>query len=124
VKPTTGGGLILGMTCAKVAAEIAYEALGKKDFSLEFLSAYQRLCGEILGFDMNVMLKIRRTLDAMSDEKLDDAISLCTRLNLDKTLQNVKEIDFQGRSLLRLLQSPRMLTALLYFFLLYLSANP
>jgi len=124
VKPTTGGGLILGMTCAKVAAEIAYEALGKNDFSSEFLSAYQRRCGEILGFDMNVMLKIRRTLDAMSDEKLDDVISLCTRLNLDKTLRNVKEIDFQGHSLLRLLRSPRMLTALLYFFLLYLSANP
>jgi len=124
VKPTTGGGLVLGMTCAKVAAEIVYEALGKNDFSSEFLSAYQRRCGEILGFDMNVMLKIRRTLDAMSDEKLDDAISLCTMLNLGKTLQNVNEIDFQGRSLLRLLRSPRMLTALLYFFLFYLSANP
>jgi hypothetical protein len=63
-------------------------------------------------------------LDAMPDEKIDDVISLCKKLNLDKSLQNVKDIDFQGQSLLRLLPNPRMLTALFYFFFLYLSANP
>jgi geranylgeranyl reductase family protein len=124
VKPTTGGGVIFGMTCAKVAAEVAYEALSKNDFSSEFLSAYQRRRKEILGFDVKVMLKIRKALDAMSDEKVDDTISLCKKLNLDKSLQNVKDIDFQGQSLLRLLPNPRMLTALFYFFFLFLSANP
>jgi digeranylgeranylglycerophospholipid reductase len=124
VKPTTGGGVIFGMTCAKVAAKVAYEALSKNDFSSEFLSAYQRLCKEIFGFDVKVMLKIRKALDAMSDEKVDDAISLCRKLDLDKNLQNIKDIDFQGQSILRLLPNPRILTALFYFFLLYLSANP
>jgi len=124
VKPTTGGGIIFGMTCARVAAEVAYEALSQNDFSSEFLSAYQRRFKEILGFDVKVMLKIRKALDAMSDKKVDDAISLCTKLNLDKSLQNVKDIDFQGQSILRLLPNPRMLTALFYFFFLYLSANP
>ena len=116
--------MILGMTCARVAAEVAYEALSKNDFSSEFLSAYQRRCKEILGFDAKVMLKIRKALDAMSDEKVDDAISLCKKLNLDKSLQNVKDVDFQGQSILRLLPNPRMLTALFYFFFIYLSANP
>jgi digeranylgeranylglycerophospholipid reductase len=124
VKPTTGGGVILGMTCARVAAEVAHEALSKNDFSSEFLSAYQRRCKEILGFDVKVMLKIRKMLDVMSDGKIDDAISLCKKLNLDKSLQNVKDIDFQGRSLLHLLPNLRTLTALFYFFFLFLSANP
>ena len=124
VKPTTGGGVIFGMTCARVAAEVAYEALSKNDFSSEFLSAYQRRCKGILGFDVKVMMKIRKMLDAMPDEKIDDVISLCKKLNLDKSLQNVKDIDFQGQSILRLLPNPRMLTALFYFFFLYLSANP
>jgi len=124
VKPTTGGGVIFGMTCARIAAEVAYEALSKNDFSSNFLSSYQRRCGEILGFDAKVMLKIRRMLDVMSDEKTDDTISLCTKLSLDKTLQNVKDVDFQGQSLLHLLRSPRTLLALFYFFFLYLSANP
>jgi len=124
VKPTTGGGVIFGMACAKVAAKVAYEALCNNDFSAEFLSAYQKRCREILGFDTAVMLKIRKMLDAMSDEKVDGTISFCKKLRLDKTLQNVKDIDFQGQSLTRLLRSPRILSALFYFFFLYLSANP
>jgi geranylgeranyl reductase family protein len=124
VKPTTGGGVIFGMTCARVATEVAYEALSKNDFSSEFLGAYQRRCKEILGFDAKIMLRIRRALDAMSDKRVDDAISLCKKLDLDKSIQNVKDIDFQGQSILRLLPSPRMLTALFYFFFLFLSANP
>jgi hypothetical protein len=63
-------------------------------------------------------------LDVMSDKKVDDAISLCKKLSLNKNLQNAKDIDFQGQSLLRLLPNPRMLTALFYFFFLFLSANP
>jgi len=124
VKSTTGGGVIFGLTCASVAAEVAYEALSKNDSSSEFLSAYQRRCKEIMGFDVKAMLRIRKMLNVMSDEKIDDAISLCKKLNLDKTFQNVKDIDFQGQSLLRLLPNPRMLTALSYFFFLFLSANP
>ena len=118
VKPTTGGGVILGMTCAKAAAEIAYEALGKNDFSSKFLSVYKRRCKAILGFDVKVMTAVRKMLDAMSDEKVDDAISLCKKLNLDRSLQNVKDIDFQGQSILRLLPNPRMLAALFFFFFL------
>jgi digeranylgeranylglycerophospholipid reductase len=124
VKPTTGGGVILGMTSARVAAKVAYDALNKNDFSSEFLSKYQRLCKEILGFDVKVMLRIRKMLDVMSDEKVDDVISLCKKLNLEKSLRNVKDVDFQGQSLLRFLPSPRMLTAFFYIFFLFLSANP
>lgn len=124
VKPTTGGGVILGMTCAKVAAEIASEALQCRDFSSDLLENYQRRCKEILSFDVGVMLKVRRMLDAMSDEKLDNSIAFCAKFGLDKILQNVSEIDFQGQALLKTLRSPRILTALGYFFFLYLSANP
>ncbi len=124
VKPTTGGGVIFGMACARVAAEVACEALRDNDFSSGFLGLYQKRCEEILGFDVNVMLKVRKMLDAMSDEKLDDAISFCKKLSLDKTLQNIRDIDFQGQALLRILRSPRMLSALLYLVFLYLSANP
>lgn len=120
VKPTTGGGVIFGMTCARVAAEVASEALRKNDVSQESLSTYQKRCEEIWGLDLNVMLKIREMLDAMSDDKIDDAISFCAKFGLDKVLQKFEDIDFQGRSLLRILWNPRVPTALLYFLLLYL----
>jgi flavin-dependent dehydrogenase len=124
VKSTTGGGVVLGMTFARVAAEVAYEALSRNDFSSEFLGAYQRLCNEISGFDVKFMLRIRKMLDAMSDEKIDNAINLCKKFNVEKSLQNMKDVDLQGQSFLYLLPNPRMLTALFYFFFLFLSANP
>jgi digeranylgeranylglycerophospholipid reductase len=123
VKPTTGGGVILGMACAQVAAEVTSEAIQKSDFSKEFLATYQRRCRELLGFDMRIMRRMRKVLDVLSDRSVDDAISMCKKLELDRTLQTVKDIDFQGQTLLRALPSPRMLTALVYFFFAYLSAN-
>lgn len=120
VKPTTGGGVILGMTCAKIAAQVTYEAFQKNDFSAKFLNNYQMRCKEILGFDMNVMLRIRKMLDRMSDGKLDNTISFLSRTGVDRALQNVGDLDFQGQTLIRALRYPQTLTALVYFCLLYL----
>jgi digeranylgeranylglycerophospholipid reductase len=124
VKPTTGGGIVLGLTCAGVAAEVVSEALKRNDFSAECLSSYQRRCREVSGFDVKVMFRMRKLLDSMSDKQLDGATGFCTKTGLDKTLLKVKDIDFQGRSLLRILPSPRTLAALSYLFYIYLSANP
>lgn len=123
VKPTTGGGVILGLTCANIAADVASEALGANDVSVAFLKAYQTRCNDTVGFDTHMMLRMRRSLDLIPDKKLDEMIVMCRKLGLDKTLEKVREIDFQGKTLLHVLKSPRMLTALGYFFLVYLSAN-
>jgi digeranylgeranylglycerophospholipid reductase len=124
VKPTTGGGVIFGLTCANIAAEVASAALAKGDVSSNFLALYQKRCNEALSFDVGVMLKLRRFLDSLSDEKLDDVLRFCTRLGVDKALRDVEEIDFQGRMMLKVLGKPAMLAAAAYFLLLYLSANP
>jgi geranylgeranyl reductase family protein len=116
VKPTTGGGLIFGLSCARIAAEVANEALQRNDFSSNFLSVYQKRCEEIFGFDVKVMLASRKMFNVVSDEKIHEILTLCKKLNLDEILCNVKEIDFQGKSLLHLLRNPRFLLALLYFF--------
>lgn len=124
VKPTTGGGIILGLNCAKIAADVAAESLNKNDFSAEFLSVYQRRFMKIFGFDLKVMLKIREILDKLSDKKLDAILSICKKLQLYDVLKDLKEIDFQGRTLLKLTQSPKVLTVLALFFLNYLLGKP
>jgi digeranylgeranylglycerophospholipid reductase len=124
VKPTTGGGVVFGLTCARIAAQVASEALGRGDFSASCLRLYQQRCSEALGFDVKVMLRMRRFLDALSDEQLDAALRFCARIGLDKTLEDVEEIDFQGRTLLAVLNKPAMWAALAYFLKLYLVANP
>ena len=124
VKSTTGGGVILGMTCAAIAAQISSEAVEKMDFSSEFLSSYQKRVNNAIGFDAETMVRMRKTLNAISDERLDRLIRMCARLGLEKTLKNVNDIDFQGQSLLRALRNPRMLTIVSYFLFEYLARNP
>lgn len=123
VKPTTGGGVILGMNCARIAAETALEALLAGDFSASFLGAYQKRFKRRFGFDMRFMLRVRRMLDAISDEKLDSLIKICVRLNLDEDLRDFSDLDFQGKALMRLVPKPKILQALFAFFALYLSAK-
>jgi len=123
VKPTTGGGVIFGMTCSKIAAQVAHEALRKNDLSLGFLVEYQKGCQRLWGFDVRFMLRIRRMLNAVSDAKIDSAIDFCSKAGLDKTLQEFGDVDLQGRSFLRMLGRPRSVPAFLYLFLLYLSTK-
>jgi digeranylgeranylglycerophospholipid reductase len=124
VKPTTGGGVAFGLTCARIAAEVADEAMWRNDVSSTFLQMYQKRCKDRVSFDFNVMLRIRRFLDSLSDEKVDEVLRFCARIGLNKTLENVEEIDFQGQLFLKILTKPAMFAASAYFLTLYLSANP
>ena len=124
VKPTTGGGVIFGLTCARIAAEITSKALKQGDVSANFLQTYQKQCDDLIGFDFRVMLRLRRFLDSLSDEKVDAMLRVCAKLGVDKALKDVDEIDFQGKMLLTAMKKPSMLAALAYFGVLYLSANP
>jgi geranylgeranyl reductase family protein len=124
VKPTTGGGVIFGLRCARVAAEVVYEALQKGDFSSQFLSCYQRRFMKALGFDFSVMLRIRQLLNRLSDKQLDDLVSFCARFHLEKSIVNFKDVDFQGQILRKALKNPTLFLVVLYFLYLSLSANP
>jgi digeranylgeranylglycerophospholipid reductase len=124
VKPTTGGGVIFGLKAAKAASEVAHQALASDDVSSNVLQMYQKRCDDLLKFDFLVMLRIRRFLDSLSDQRFDEMLRVCGKLGVDKALRDVDEIDFQGKMLLTAVRKPSMLAALTYFGLLYLSANP
>ena len=124
VKPTTGGGVIFGLTCAKIAAETANEAIKRDDVSHDFLRVYQKRCSDLLSFDFSVMLRLRRFLNSLSDEKVDEMLRICGKLGVDSALADVDEIDFQGKLMLKVLSKPSMLAAMAYFGMLYLSAKP
>jgi geranylgeranyl reductase family protein len=123
VKPTTGGGVIFGLTCAKIAAETASEALKQGDVCANALQVYQKRCSDLLSFDFGVMLRLRGFLNSLSDDKVDEMLQVCGRLGVDKALSDEDEIDFQGKMMLKAVGKPSMLAAMVYFAMLYLSAN-
>ncbi len=124
VKPTTGGGVIFGLTCAEIAAEVVCEALQRDDFSSNYLQVYHKRCADKLKFDFSVMLRLRRFLDSLTDEKLEGLLRFCARIGLNNNLKNVEEIDFQGKLLLTIATKPAVFATMAYLLKLYLSANP
>jgi len=117
VKPTTGGGVVMGLTCAKIAGETASQAIQHSDCSENFLYLYQQRWKKVIGFDMTVMRQIRLLLNRLSDHELDRLINLCSELRMDETLRRVKDIDFQGKALLPILKSPNAWIVAFYSFL-------
>ena len=120
LKPTTGGGVIFGVTCAKIAAEVAARAVEKNDFSETALRVYQKQFMDQLGFDFEIMLKARKAINSFSDEKIDRAMRFASKVGFEKTLREVDEIDFQGQTLLTMLRKPASYAALVYLLALYL----
>jgi digeranylgeranylglycerophospholipid reductase len=122
VKPTTGGGVIFGLTCAKVAGEVACEAVKIQDFSDVFLSRYQSRCKQIMGFEMTAMLQLRRMLNSLPDNRVDGLFGLCSRLGVDSVLEKVGDLDFQGRTLIRMVRYPSALAVVGYFLFSWLTS--
>jgi digeranylgeranylglycerophospholipid reductase len=114
VKPTTGGGIIMGLNCARIASETAYEAIKQDDTPATFLSIYQKRWQEMIGFDMAVMRRMRLLLNRLSDRQLDKIIAMSSQLGLDKSLTQVGDIDFQGRGMRPLFRSPAAWTIAMY----------
>ena len=122
VKPTTGGGVIVGLSCSKIAGEVAYEAVKNNDFSETFLSQYQSRWKESIGFDLAVMRQTRKLLNRLSDDKIDKIVDLCAKLGMDSVLERAGDLDFQGRSMIRMVKYPTTLVLMLYFIFSWLSS--
>lgn len=102
VKPTTGGGVIWGGTCAVTAGEIAAEAVRAETSSRDFLENYEIRWREKLGREVSLTLLARRILNRVSDKTIDKIFESVRRSNLNRELSEEGDMDFQASSILRL----------------------
>jgi len=76
-----------------------------------------------LGFDLSVMLQIRRMLNSLSDNRTEKIIGLCNRLGMDNILEKFGDLDFQGRSLIPMIKFPGTLALISYFIYSWLTSS-
>jgi len=113
VKPTTGGGIVFGLACGKLAGQTAAKAILNGNTSSSFLKTYGDSWRRLLGFDLKVMALLRRLLYGMPDRDLNRIIGMSNELRTDEVLGKTSDIDFQGRVLLSLARDPRLFVTLL-----------
>lgn len=112
VKPTTGGGVVLGGLCAGIAGDVASEYLGGE---ARDLAQYEKLWRKIYGFELGAMLTLRRLLNRLSDGRLNRAIEAFREEGLQDKAQRLLEagdVDMQAGVIKEALTDPAILGAL------------
>jgi len=99
VKPSTGGGIVIGMNSAEILADCI---LNKKDYEKEFKKK--------LKMNMWMNLVIRNKLNRFDDEKYNELIRIFNKENIKRYMCEKGDMDFPSRFFLGLLmRQPNLL---------------
>ena len=102
VKPLTGGGIYMGLSCAKIAAPVVVEAL-QKEPSKKALQAYASGVKKKFGMEIELGLRARRAFCKMSDEDLDALAGLLRDEDVQEIVNKNFDFDDHGKLLRALL---------------------
>jgi len=109
VKPTTGGGVIIGGICASIAGQTAAEAVERSDCSSSFLSQYEYSWRGELSKDFRSMLLARKVADHLSDKTVDKLFRAVVEEDLQGLFSVEGDMDFQSSVILKLLRKREIL---------------
>jgi digeranylgeranylglycerophospholipid reductase len=116
VKATTGGGVVVGGLCARLAGETAAEALGCGDACWGRLSEYERRWRGLYEGELKTMYKARRLLNRMPDERLNRLLANLKEAGLEEVLGDLVsrgDMDMQAGVIREAARNPRLMYMLL-----------
>ncbi|MBI3413293.1 MAG: NAD(P)/FAD-dependent oxidoreductase [Candidatus Aenigmarchaeota archaeon] len=94
VKPLTGGGVIYGMICARIAARVFSDAISKNRFDEKFMAKYQKLWRSAIGKGIARGLLIRKIYSRMSNRSIDAWFSLLNNRVTKNIFENHGDMEF------------------------------
>jgi geranylgeranyl reductase family protein len=94
VKSTTGGGLYFGMSCAKIAAKVAVDALNNEtQFQVR---NYESLWRKGFGSELKKSANMRKFVNQLRDSTLDKLFEAVSEYSLEPLLERFGDIDYQS----------------------------
>jgi flavin-dependent dehydrogenase len=111
VKPTTGGGVYMGLVGARHAARVTVEALQREDFSAAFLSRYQKGFMDDAGDELKRGADLQRLFAALSNAHLERLLAKLRSERLAGLINSYGDIDFPSRLLSELFKAAPSLAA-------------
>ncbi len=94
VKPTTGGGLIMGFKCAEMAANITAKALERDDISV--LKEYGSIYRKNFKNELNIQLRVQKIFQSLTDDDLDYMFLKLKEEDGDELISKYGEMDDQS----------------------------
>jgi len=112
VKPTTGGGVITGGICARIAGKVATDAISNGIFTESFLKTYEDAWRFKLGREFSTMVLARRILNMLPNESLEKIFQTIVQNRLAEVVEKFGDIDFQSTVILKMVANPAILKLL------------
>jgi geranylgeranyl reductase family protein len=94
VKPTTGGGLIIGFVCAKKAADVVYKAVKAND--IKILKNYQEEYRKMYKNELKMQVKVQKTFESLSNEDLDSMFLKLKEKGAEEMISKYGDMDTQS----------------------------
>jgi geranylgeranyl reductase family protein len=94
VKPTTGGGLIMGFKCAQIAAETTEKALENDDVNL--LKEYETIYRKNFKSELKTQLMVQKIFKSLSDDDLDHMFIKLKEEGAEDVISDHGEMDDQS----------------------------
>jgi len=116
VKATTGGGVVVGGLCARLAGETAVDALGCGDTCWGRLSEYERRWRGLYEGELKTMYAARRLMNRLPDERLNRLLAGLKEAGLEDVLGDMAsrgDMDMQAGVIREAARNPRLLYLLL-----------
>jgi digeranylgeranylglycerophospholipid reductase len=115
VKPTTGGGVVLGGLCAIEAGRVATNALESRDITK--LDQYEESWRRLYGSEFRSMQTLRNLADRVSDERMNRFFHAFGKADLRKRVNELVadgDMDLQEEIIKRALSDPKLMKAIIY----------
>jgi len=108
VKATTGGGVIMGGLCSKIAAKIAAQSILQDNFSSKMMHQYEKLWRKKYGNEFFTMNMVRTLIDSIPDPIIDELFDTIDKYKITKIIESYGDMDFQSEVIKRVIFSKKM----------------
>jgi geranylgeranyl reductase family protein len=115
VKPTTGGGVVLGGLCSKIAGEVGVESLEREDHSNTFLSCYDDRWRKEYGNEFKSMLALHNFMKCITDARFNRLFKAFRDAGLQDVINGLVyegDMDMQAGIIKKAITNPKILTFL------------
>jgi geranylgeranyl reductase family protein len=107
-KPTSGGGIFTGVSCAKIAAEVAVRAISEANTTAENLIEYENRWRESFGEELRFGMVAHNLLCQMTDADINHVFELGDDPELVKLLGEYGDIDYPSKLASAVLKRPQL----------------
>ncbi|MFW6064008.1 MAG: NAD(P)/FAD-dependent oxidoreductase [Candidatus Natronoplasma sp.] len=105
IKPLSGGGIYLGIKAADICSEVVINALEEGDISEKRLKEYHERWELDIGKRISRGMKVRKVFRNLSDEEIDELISILKKDKAKRVIEEEGDIDRHSALLKPLLKS-------------------